>query len=150
MCSDAINRLKNLYSKSISIFVVKDVPGKAVPSLCESLCQGELPSMHIFCYGIDPLIVYLEKQLKGILIASLPVSGPVTQSDPPLKPIEERYKVIGYADDVKPAISNINQFSVVDKGMTLFEKASGCKLNRNPANKKCKFLPLARWRGTIQ
>ena len=106
--------------------------------------------MHIFCYGIDPLIVYLEKQLKGILIASLPVSGPVTQSDPPLKPIEERYKVIGYADDVKPAISNINQFSVVDKGMTLFEKASGCKLNRNPAIKKCKFLPLARWRGTIQ
>ena len=99
---------------------------------------------------VNPLNVYLENRLKGILIAVLPVSGPVAQSDQPFKPIEERYKVIGYADDVKPAISNMNEFSVVDKGMTLFEKASGCKLHRNPANKKCKFLPLAKWRGTLQ
>ena len=36
--------------------------------------------------------------------------------------------------------------------MALFEKASGCKLHthRDPANKKCKFLPLARWRGTLE
>ena len=33
--------------------------------------------------------------------------------------------------------------------MALFEKASGCRLHRDPANKKCKFLPLARWRGTL-
>ena len=34
--------------------------------------------------------------------------------------------------------------------MTLFEKASGCRLHRDPTTKKCKFLPLARWRGTLQ
>ena len=42
------------------------------------------------------------------------------------------------------------EFTVVDKGMQLFENASGCKLHRDPSSKKCKFLPLARWRGTLQ
>ena len=100
LCVEAINRLKNLYNDNLSVIVVNDIPGKAIPNLRGSLRQGDLPSMHIFCYGIDPLIVYLEKRLKGILIASLPVSGPVPHSDPPLSPLEERYKVIGYADDV--------------------------------------------------
>ena len=39
---------------------------------------------------------------------------------------------------------------LVDKAMALFERASGCKLHRDPANKKCKFLPLTRWRGSLQ
>ena len=69
---------------------------------------------------------------------------------PPIPPIEERYKVIGYADDVKPAITEMHEFSLVDQAMTLFEKSSGCQLHRDPATKKCKFLPLARWRGTLQ
>ena len=58
--------------------------------------------------------------------------------------------MIGYADDVKPAITTMQEFTVVDKAMELFEKASGCKLHRDPASKKCKFLPLSRWRGTLQ
>ena len=58
--------------------------------------------------------------------------------------------MIGYADDVKPAITSMAEFSLVDRAMALFESASGCKLHRDPASKKCKFLPLARWRGTLQ
>ena len=58
--------------------------------------------------------------------------------------------MIGYADDIKPAITSMAEFLVVDKAMELFENASGCKLHRDPATKKCKFLPLARWRGTLQ
>ena len=38
----------------------------------------------------------------------------------------------------------------MDMAMGLYEKASGCKIHRDPASKKCKFLPLARWRGTLQ
>ena len=45
----------------------------------------------------------------------------------PLQPREERYKVIGYADDVKPAITSMDEFSLVDRAMALFENASGCK-----------------------
>ena len=63
--------------------------------------------MHFFSYGIDPLLSYLEKRLQGILITTLPVHGPVLPGNQPLPQVEERYKVIGYADDVKPAITSM-------------------------------------------
>ena len=44
----------------------------------------------------------------------------------------------------------MDEFLLVDRAMSLFEKASGCKLHRDPSTKKCKFLPLARWRATLQ
>lgn len=65
-------------------------------------------------------------------------------------PVEERYTVIGYADDVKPAITCMEEFGLVDTAMALFEKASGCKLHRDPVTPKCKFLPLARWIGILE
>ena len=149
LASQVIRRLQNLYSNSISIVVVNNVQGKTVKNIRGSLRQGDLPSMHLFSYGIDPLLLYLDKRLRGILISSTPVQGPLPFLSPPLHPHEERYRVIGYADDVKPAITTIEEFMLVDKAMALFESASGCKLHRDPANKKCKFLPLARWRGTL-
>ena len=69
---------------------------------------------------------------------------------PPLSPVEERYKVMGYADDVKPSVTSMEEFLLVDRAMALFEGASGCKLHRDPLNKKCKFLPLAKWRGKLE
>ena len=44
----------------------------------------------------------------------------------------------------------MQEFVLVDRAMRLFEAASGCKLHRDPASKKCKFMPLARWRGTLE
>ena len=145
-----IERLKNLYSESLTIVMVNNIPGKVVGNIRQSLRQGDLPSMHFFSYGIDPLLFFLEKRLQSILVSSTQVQGPVTEGQQELQPIEERYKLIGYADDVKPAITSMQEFSLVDMAMTLFEKASGCQLHRDPASKKCKFLPLARWRGTLQ
>ena len=140
---EVIKRLQNLYSNSKSVVVVNNMQGKTVPNLRGSLRQGELPSMHLFSF------TYLEKRLKGIVVSSTPVQGPVPFLSPPLRPHEQRFKVIGYADDIKPAITTMDEFRLVDKAMLLFERASGCKLHRDPANKKCKFLPLARWRGTL-
>ena len=145
-----IKRLNNLYTDNISVIVVNNIQGKRVNNNRGSLRQGDLPSMHLFCYGIDPLIAYLDKRLKGILISSMPVQGPVQFLFPALSPLEERYKVVGYADDIKPAITCIDDFNLVDLAFKLFEGASGCRLHRDPASKKCKFLPLARWRGTLQ
>ena len=51
---------------------------------------------------------------------------------------------------MKPAITCKEEFLIVDRAMHLFEQASGCRLHRDPASKKCKFLPLARWRGTLE
>ena len=143
-------RIQNSYRDNIAVVVVNNVPGKAVKNVRLSLKQGDLPSMHLFSYGIDPLLVYLNNRLRGILISSLPVLGPVLPGSPPLQPVEERYKVIGYADDLKPAITSMDEFILVDRAMALFESASGCKLHRDPSTKKCKFLPLARWRGTLE
>ena len=106
--------------------------------------------MELFSFGIDPLLVLLERVLQGILICSTPVLGPNQQHGPPPAPVELRYKVIGYADDSKPAITSMEEFSLVDKCLALFENASGCKLHRDPMNMKCKFLPLGRWRSSLK
>ena len=43
----------------------------------------------------------------------------------------------------------MNEFLLVDRASAMFERSSGCKLHRDPASKKCKFLPLGRWRGVL-
>ena len=61
----------------------------------------------------------------------------------------ENYKLIAYVDDVKPSITSMQEFNVVDQGSAIFEAASGCVLHRDPKSGKVKFLPLGRWRGTL-
>ena len=143
-----IKRLNNLYQDNISIIVVNSIEGKGIKNNRLSLRQGDIPSMFFFAYGIDPLIAYLEKRLTGILITSLPMLGPVPEfyEVDKLAPLEECYKVVSYADDLKPAITSMEEFSLVNSASALFESASGCKLHRDPASMKCKFLPLGKWR----
>ena len=43
----------------------------------------------------------------------------------------------------------MEEFIIVDKGVKLFEESSGCRLHRDPASNKCKFLPRGRWIGTL-
>ena len=135
---------------NITIVVVNNVLGRSFVNLRWSLRQGDLPSMHWFAYGIDPLIDFLNNRLQGIVIHSLPLHGPCPAGAlSPLPPLEERYKVIGYADDLKPAVTSMEEFLLVDQASALFERSSGCKLHRDPTSGKCKFLPLGRWRGTL-
>ena len=112
-------------------------------------CPGDRPSSVWFCFGIDPLLVYLEKRLQGILIHSLPVHGPALQGQA-LPPIETRYKVQGYLDDCKPAITSMAEYQLVDSACSLFERSSGCKLHRNRDTNKFKVLILGRWKGVLQ
>ena len=49
---------------------------------------------------------------------------------------------MGYADDLKPAVTSMQDFLLVDQAYALFERNSCCKLHRDPASGKCKFLPL--------
>ena len=147
---DFIAKLKNLYDKHLSVVVVNNIPGAAIQNTRLTLRQGDVPSMELFSVGIDPLLVLLERSLEGILISSVPVQGPRLRDGPPLPELELRYKVIGYADDSKPAITSMAEFQTVDNALTLFENASGCKVHRDPRNQKCKFLALGRWRNTLQ
>ena len=85
-----------------------------------TLRQGDVPSMELFCFGIDPLLHRLERLLQGILIAAAPVHGPTLQGMPPLPKLEQRYKLIGYADDNKPAITTMEEFRTVDHSLAIF------------------------------
>ena len=148
VCEGVIQRLQNLYHDNLSIVVVNNIGGKCVKNLRLSLRQGDIPSMFFFAFGIDPLITYLDKRLSGILITSLPVLGPVQVNSHAdhLPPMEEHYRVISYADDLKPAITSMEELQLVNDASALFEAASGCKLHRDPASLKCKLLPLGKWR----
>ena len=106
--------------------------------------------MFFFAYGIDPLINYLKKRHTGIIIASIPVLGPPSQLSERLSPIEERYRVISYADDLKPAVTSIEEILLVDTASAMFEAASGCKLHRDPTSEKCKLLPLGKWKSSLK
>ena len=143
-----LDRLNNLYQDNLSIVVVNNIEGKCVKNIRMSLRQGDIPSMFFFAYGIDPLISYLDSRLAGILVTSLPVLGPVpyNSSMAKLPALEERYRVISYADDLKPAITSMEELILVNDASALFEAASGCRLHRDPASMKCKLLPLGRWR----
>ena len=57
---------------------------------------------------------------------------------------------MAYCDDIKPSITSMAEFITVDTACSLFERSSGCKLHRNPASGKCKFLALGRWRGVLE
>ena len=117
-----------------------------------SLRQGDIPSIFFFAFGIDPLITFLERRLKGIHITSFPQEGPTIKDSPVqrLPDVEERYRVVSYADDLKPAITSLEEFDLVNKASEMFEGSSGCRLHRNPLSNKCKFLPLGRWRKNLQ
>ena len=88
--------------------------------------QGNSPSVFWFCYGVDPLICYLESRLKGIEIYSTPTLGPTLPDEPPLTPLTETFKLLGFVDDLKSAITDIHEFELVDKASLLFEMSSGC------------------------
>ena len=75
---------------------MNNIAGAAVKHTRLNLRQGDVPSMELFCFGIDPLIFRLERILQGILIASALVHGPTLPHEPPLAPCEQRYKLIGY------------------------------------------------------
>ena len=60
--------------------------------------------------------------------------------------LETRYVLYAYCDNLNPAITNFWEFLLVERVMTLFELASGCKMHRSAESQKCKFLPLGRWK----
>ena len=61
-----------------------------------------------------------------------------------LPSLETRYVLYAYCDDLKPAITNLWEFILVERVMTLFERSLGCKMHRTAASQKGKFLALGK------
>ena len=141
------SRLENLFMNGITVPVINSFCRRAIHDRRGSLRQGGCGSMEWFAFGIDPLLIFLDRHLQGIPIHSLTVLGPPQEGEPyPLPPVVERFKAVAYCDDVKPAICSLDEFLAADEGADLFERAAGTKLHRDPNSDKCKFLPLGRWR----
>ena len=144
------SRISLLYKDSITIPVVNNILGKPLMNIRGSLRQGCPGSMGWFGVAIDPLLVYLERRLLGITICSLPSLGPCLADGTPPCPVTENYTVYGYADDVKPAVTTMSEFALVEHAVSLFERSSGNLLHRDPVAGKCKVLALGRWRNSLQ
>ena len=63
--------------------------------------------------------------------------------------VKQDFKLVAYADDVKPAISCMEEFTLVSRACTILEKASGVKLYCDPDSGKVKFLAIGRWKNTL-
>ena len=149
-CRDnTIARIRNIYQESLVITVINGIAGHAIHNIRETLKQGCPGSMGFFSVAIDPLLLYLHRRLQGITICSLPG---ILQTDGTISPPrEEKYIVYGLADDVKPAVTTIEEFGVVDYAANLFELSSGNKLHRETGEKgKCAVLALGKWRRTLR
>ena len=150
MSKKVITRISLLYEDSKTIPVVNNVPGRALKNIRGSLRQGCPGSMGWFSISVDALLIFLHRRLQGINICSLPTTGPKLADGTPPQPVTEDYTVYGYADDVKPAVTTMAEFALVEQAVTLFERSSGNHLHRDPVKGKCKVLLLGRWRNTLQ
>ena len=146
-----IDRVKRLYENNSSIVVVNNIVGKTINNNRGSLRQGDIPSLFWFSVGIDPLLSLLKRNLKGIPIIKIPVFGPPEeekQADK-ISYMEEKYTVAAYCDDVKPAVTSIDEIDFVVRACSHLEGASGVRLHRDPDSGKVKILLLGRWKETV-
>ena len=88
-----VNMTNNVSSYCVSIPMGNNVPGKAILNIRGTLSQGCTSSMN--WNRIDPVLVYLERRLQGILIhcPPLPTAGPKLKNGTKPKAVEEHYKV---------------------------------------------------------
>ena len=75
----------NLYTDNLSIVVLNNIQGRCIANNRMSVRQGDKFAMELFSFGMDPIIDYLHKRLKGILIHSSPRLGPLPQHPPPFQ-----------------------------------------------------------------
>jgi hypothetical protein len=133
--------------------------------------------MYWFAIGLDPLLILLESKLKGIKICSIPKFGPEPQPmlalrppptagarggrarkgekpkqvavPPSQQPVVERLRTVSYADDVKCAVTSMEEIKMVIDACSMLERASGVKLHRGIDSGKVRLLPLGRWQTTL-
>ena len=76
MLPNFVSRLRRYYTDSSIVPFSNNIQGGRMFNRRLKLRQGDYPSSVRFGYGVDPLILYHEKGLKGILIQSTPLLCP--------------------------------------------------------------------------
>ena len=101
----------------------------------------------MYNYASDPLLIKLDKVLKGLVYFKHPTCGPHHPLFWVPKPVEEKLTLLGFVDDVKGIVTRINEFNILDQTLDIFERATGSKLHRStdPKTQKCSLLALRKW-----
>ena len=92
LSQDNTARFLNMYRDAAIRVVVNNEVGKEI-KVKRCVRQGAPPSMLLFLYNVDPVIVFLEKRLTGILLYSMPVLGPGLPGQPNLPHSDEKYTI---------------------------------------------------------
>ena len=128
---------------------MNDKVGDPIKNIYQSLRQGDITSMIFFVIAMEPLLKSLKRLLKGITISKVKVQGPLPKGMKGPLYLEDVYKIIGYADDLKIAIRSINDLIMAVNQCKKMEMASGVKLHRSPTKGKCRMMPIGTWKDSL-
>ena len=150
VCEEVLERIKCLYERGTTRVLVNNILGSPIKNIMQSLWQGDLLSMIWFILAMEPLLKSLKRLLKGIVVRTVQVEGPLQEGETGPLILEEIFTVVGYVDDVKPAVNNMEEVKIIVDQCTKLEKASGVKLHRSPLSGKCKLLPMGKWNNKLK
>ena len=144
-----LDRLKRIYKNGATRVCVNDRVGDPILNIYQSLRQGDITSMLMFVISMEPLLKSLKRMLKGIVINKVKVQGPLSKGMKKPLFLEEVFKLIGYADDLKIAIRTLEDLIIAVRQCTKMEMASGVRLHRSVTKGKCRLLPVGSWRESL-
>ena len=149
-CSERfVQVLRNIFRDEDSFVscVINNEVQQRILNRRKNIKQGCRSSTQMYSYASDPLLLKLNKVLKGFTYFRHPTSGPHHPLFGKPKPIEEKLTVLGFVDDVKGLLTSVEEFHILDSTLASFEAASGSRLHRStdPNNQKCSILPLGKW-----
>ena len=98
----------------------------------------------MYSYTSDPLLLKLNKVLKGFTYFRHPTCGPHHPLFGKPKPVEENLTVLGFVDDVKGILTSVEEFHILDRTLASFEAASGSRLHSRP--KQPEVLHSGSWK----
>ena len=107
-----------------------------------SVRQGDPLSMLLYIIYIEPLLLMLEKRLKGF-----PLESPLQLGPSSISFEGAREKSEGFVDDTEAVITNDKELLIVDEILREFEQMSGAIVNRS---KKCKIMGLGGWKSRTE
>ena len=106
----------------------------------KNIRQGDRSSTTLFEFAADPLVVTLNKRLKGLEYFKMDTLGPKHPLLGGPKRVSEKLTVVGFVDDVKGILTSVKEFDTLDNTLRSFELATGSKLHRDAATRKCNCL----------
>ena len=98
-------------------------------SVSFSIRQGDPFAMVLYILYIEPLVLYLERNLVGLQVAGIPQN------------------VESYCDDINLITEDLLDPEKADSAIQKFESMSGAILSRS---KKCKIMGLGLWKSKCQ